>query len=75
MMKFLPLSAAILGLACAPARAHVGHIGEAAGHHHWGGIILLGAAVGVGLWAALKGKKDDAKPDTEKAEKTLATKN
>ena len=47
-----------------PALAHIGHIGEAAGHGHWIAGIAIGVAVGVGLWGALKGKKDpEAEPE------------
>ena len=45
-----------------PAAAHVGHVGVVAGHDHWVAGIAIGVAVGVGLWGALKGKKD---PETE----------
>ena len=52
-----------------PAMAHVGHIGEAAGHGHWIAGIAIGAAIGVGLWGALKGKKDPkAEPEEEASE-------
>lgn len=48
-----------------PALAHVGHLGEVAGHSHWialGAIILAGA---VAAWGA-KGRKDkDAEPEEE----------
>ncbi len=51
-----------------PAMAHVGHIGEAAGHGHWIAGIAIGAAVGIGLWGALKGKKDPKAAPQEEAE-------
>lgn len=57
-----------IGLLAGPAIAHPGHIGEIAGHGHVGGMILIGLAAAIGLWAALKGQKgekakaeDDAK--------------
>ncbi|WP_371170369.1 DUF6732 family protein [Aliiroseovarius sp. 2305UL8-7] len=54
-----------LGLLAGPAIAHPGHIGEIAGHGHIGGIILIGLAAAIGLWAALKGsKKDEAQGDS-----------
>ncbi len=47
-----------------PALAHVGHLGEVAGHDHWIAGIAIGVAVGVGLWGALKGKKEE-EPEEE----------
>lgn len=46
-----------------PAFAHIGHIGEVAGHGHWialGGIAIAGA---IALWGGRK--KSDDTPDTE----------
>lgn len=40
-----------------PAFAHVGHLGDLAGHDHWVAGAAIGAAVLVGLWGALKGAK------------------
>ncbi|WP_432448763.1 DUF6732 family protein [Aliiroseovarius marinus] len=58
------LALVLLGLLAGPAIAHPGHIGEIAGHGHLGGIILIGLAAAIGLWAALKGRKDaEAKAD------------
>lgn len=68
MMKPLLMTTAILSLTALPAMAHVGHLGEVAGHGHWGAIILLGGAAAVGLWGALKGKKDADKAAAEDAE-------
>lgn len=39
------------------AQAHPGHLAEAAGHGHWLGAAALGAAIAIGLWAGLKGRK------------------
>ncbi len=41
-----------------PAVAHPGHLAEVAGHGHWLGAAALGAAIAIGLWAGLKGRKD-----------------
>ncbi|MBT2131423.1 DUF6732 family protein [Aliiroseovarius lamellibrachiae] len=68
MTKSFLMTTAILGLTPLPAMAHVGHIGEVAGHGHWGAIILLGGAAAVSLWAAIKGKKDAEKVEAEEAE-------
>ncbi|MEO0372615.1 MAG: DUF6732 family protein [Pseudomonadota bacterium] len=43
-----------------PALAHPGHLAEVAGHGHWLGAAALGAAIAIGLWAGLKGRKSDA---------------
>jgi len=55
-----------------PAFAHLGHVGEVAGHSHW---IGLGAVVVAGIFAAAIGKytqkdkdeelEEDAEPDEE----------
>ena len=55
-------------LTAAPALAHVGHVGELAGHDHVIAGIALGAAVGIALWGALKGKKDAEQAEADDAE-------
>jgi len=52
-------------LIAAPAAAHVGHLGEVAGHDHWVAGAALGAALAVSIWGALKGKKDAEQADAE----------
>ena len=47
------------------ASANIGHVGEVAGHDHWIAAGALGLALGLTLWAALKGRKDQ---NTETAE-------
>ncbi len=44
------------------ALAHIGHVGDVAGHDHWGAIIAIGLAGAVAIWGAKKGKK---KPESE----------
>ena len=61
----------ILILTGAPAFAHVGHLGEVAGHDHWVAGAAIGAAVLVGLWGALKGAKSQDK-DAEPAEEPVS---
>ncbi|MGB7317705.1 MAG: DUF6732 family protein [Planktotalea sp.] len=39
--------------------AHPGHLAEVAGHGHWLGAAAIGAAIALGAWAALKGKKQE----------------
>ncbi len=54
------------------ASAHVGHIGEVAGHGHWIGAAALGLAVLLGLREALKARKDnEAKEADEETEEEL----
>ncbi len=48
-----------------PALAHIGHIGEVAGHGHWialGGIAIAGA---IALWGGRKKSNDDTEIDDE----------
>lgn len=42
------------------ATAHVGHIGELAGHSHWVGAAALAGAVALAGLLAIKGKKKKA---------------
>jgi len=55
----LPLALTLLPL---PASAHLGHLGDVAGHDHWVAGAAIGVAVAIGLWGALKGHKA-AKPE------------
>ncbi|CUH82857.1 hypothetical protein TM5383_00039 [Thalassovita mediterranea] len=41
------------------AQAHIGHLGDVAGHDHWIALGALGAAGVIALIAGLKGKKTD----------------
>ncbi|KMW59278.1 hypothetical protein AIOL_004259 [Candidatus Rhodobacter oscarellae] len=56
------LTVLILSLTGSAAQAHVGHLGEAAGHGHWLGAAAAGAAIAIGLWAGLRGR---GKPASE----------
>ena len=54
------------------ALAHVGHLGEVAGHGHWLGAAAIGAAIAIGLLAASKDrKKQDAEAQGDEAEAEL----
>lgn len=55
-------------LSTGPAQAHLGHVGELAIHNHWGGVAAIGLAVAVGVWGALKGKKQDEEVSDEAEE-------
>ena len=60
-MKALSIVFAVLAT---PAVAHVGHLGEMAGHGHWIAAGALGAAA-LAAWLAGKGKKADAEVEPE----------
>jgi len=59
-MKLAMTAIAFLTLAGSAARAHPGHLAEAAGHGHWLGAAAIGAAIAIGLWAAAKGRRNTA---------------
>jgi hypothetical protein len=44
-----------------PALAHLGHVGDLAGHDHWVAGAAAGAAVAVGVWGWLKGREEAGK--------------
>lgn len=46
-----------LFLVPAPAFAHVGHLGELAGHSHWVGVAAVAGAAAVAGLVALRGRK------------------
>lgn len=50
----------VLLVAAGAAQADPGHLAEVAGHSHWLGAAAIGAAIALGLWAALKGRKASA---------------
>lgn len=60
MRRILVLTAIALPL---PAFAHVGHLGDLAGHSHWIALGALGIATVVGALASAKGK--DRQPEAE----------
>ena len=73
----LSLTSAILFLTSAGvSNAHVGHLGEVAGHAHWiglGAVVVAGAiAVAVGKLSDKKGDADEKEPEAEAAEETVA---
>lgn len=65
-MKLI-LTTAILVLSANASFAHPGHLAEVAGHGHWIGAAAIGAAIALGAWAALKGKKSE-QSDVDEAE-------
>lgn len=48
-----------------PAFAHPGHLAEVAGHGHWLGAAAIGAAIAIGLYAGLNGRKSRAEKASE----------
>lgn len=55
-------------LTAGPAAAHVGHVGEAAGHAHWIGLAAAAGAVVLGAWlAGKKGAKSEETADADDA--------
>jgi len=60
----------LIAFSAAPALAHPGHLDTLAGHDHWVAGAAIGLAIALGLWGALKGKKD---PQAEAEENTEET--
>ncbi|MEV8467385.1 DUF6732 family protein [Fluviibacterium sp. DFM31] len=58
-------------LAATMAQAHPGHLADLAGHDHWVAGAALGAAIALGAWAALKGRRKD-QPSQAEADDTPA---
>ena len=56
---------AILTILPGAALAHVGHVGEFAGHDHVVAGVAIGAAVAVAAWGWLKGGKSDEEPEED----------
>ena len=55
-------------MAGTPVLAHPGHLSEVAGHGHWLGAAAIGAAIAIGLWAGLRGRKEAAASDQDEAQ-------
>jgi len=53
----------ILLAAAGPAAAHVGHLGEVAGHGHWVAGAAIGLAGAIALWAGTRGRKQEPEAD------------
>ena len=66
-MRRAILTAALL-LSAQAASAHPGHLAEVAGHGHWLGAAAIGAAIAIGLWAGLKGRKAQGEEADDAAE-------
>ena len=58
------LTAAPVFLIASTAQAHIGHLGELAGHSHWIGLAAgLGAAAIAGAIGLISDKDDEAEAD------------
>ncbi|MFD1695605.1 DUF6732 family protein [Roseibium aestuarii] len=53
----LGLSLGLLSMLPTAAHAHLGHLGEVAGHSHWAGVAALAGAVVLAGLGVLKGKR------------------
>lgn len=63
------LLVSFLAILPVPAFAHVGHLGDVAGHDHWVIGTVIGVAIATGILGALKGKGQEAEPeDTPEAQ-------
>lgn len=62
----------VLIMAATMAHAHVGHLGELAGHDHWIAAGAIGLAGLVAVWGAFKGKKIDTEKSQDTDEKAEA---
>jgi len=61
--------AVFIAVLATPAHAHLGHLGEVAGHGHWIGLgAIAGAAILAGLLGKGKGKDADAEPEQNEPE-------
>ncbi|NVK33861.1 MAG: hypothetical protein HWE23_05225 [Rhodobacteraceae bacterium] len=56
---------ASLPLLSGSAFAHVGHIGELAGHSHWAGAAALAGAAAIAGLLALRGKKKKNREESD----------
>ncbi|MGB3313363.1 MAG: DUF6732 family protein [Albidovulum sp.] len=54
MKSLLPLFALC---SATPAVAHPGHLVDVAGHDHWVAGAAIGAAIAMGIWGAIKGRR------------------
>lgn len=66
----LRLASFLIVLPAAAALAHPGHLETLAGHDHWVAGAVIGLAIALGIWGALKGKKDPEVAPEEESEDT-----
>ncbi|MCA0042339.1 DUF6732 family protein [Celeribacter litoreus] len=59
--------ALLISVSATPALAHIGHVGELAGHDHWLAGAAIGIAIGIAIWGKVKGKPED-EAEAEEAE-------
>jgi len=65
MTRHVFFATLIAAQAAAPASAHIGHLGEVAGHGHW---IGLGLIAGAGILAGWLGTGDMPEAETDEDE-------
>lgn len=66
-MRLLYSGMFTVGLMPASALAHVGHIGDLAGHSHWVGVAALAGAVAVAALASKLKKRSEAAEESADA--------
>ena len=64
VLALSPLAAA--GVVAGPAIAHVGHLGEVAGHSHWVAGAAIGLAGAIAIWAGSRARRKHLDPSTAK---------
>lgn len=67
-MRLLLSGMISVGLTPMSALAHVGHIGDLAGHSHWVGVAALAGAAAIAVVAAKWKKRRDAAEEPADAE-------
>lgn len=55
----------LLLLSTGAAQAHVGHLGELAGHDHWVAGAAIAGALALAAWQLLRGEREEAKGEAE----------
>ena len=63
LFQFFAAAGTVLGF-CGPAHAHLGHMGELAGHSHWIGIAAIATAAALGV-LVLRPIKENADSEAE----------
>ena len=61
----IPLSLLALSLGQGPAFAHLGHVGEVAGHSHWIGLAGIAAAAGIAALLPRRKRKEREKGESK----------
>ncbi len=67
-----PVLTSSIALLPGAAFAHVGHLGEVAGHSHWVGVAAIAGAAAVAGLVALKGRRKRARDAEDTPSETAA---